>query len=144
MKFYLNNSKITKKAAMEIITKDQLAMAREAHEMDPLEQQSFYTSKGMITIEFQKLNDPGPSGPLPKGDMKMTKLENKMIQMSEILEVVQTEFFEEDGIHYGMDVSEWDYYNWLAWLQIAIEAVDARWSNKAMMFAADFLSKSYF
>jgi len=52
MKFYLNNMIITKKVAMEIITKNQLAEAQEAYKNDPLEEISYYTKKGMLTIKF--------------------------------------------------------------------------------------------
>ena len=52
MKFYLKNAKITKKEAMELITKAQLNEAQQSYQMDPLEQQSYQTKKGILTIEF--------------------------------------------------------------------------------------------
>ena len=52
MKFYLNGKKITKKEAMTYITPAQLADAKQAHEEDPWEEQSFWVGKGMLVIEF--------------------------------------------------------------------------------------------
>jgi len=54
--YYMNDKKTTKKALTEKLGKERIdRLTREAKEgfmQDPLEQQSFYTSAGMLTIEF--------------------------------------------------------------------------------------------
>ena len=52
MKFYLDNKKITKKEALKYITEKQLAEARQAFEIDPLEEQSWWVGKGILRVEF--------------------------------------------------------------------------------------------
>ena len=52
MKFYLNGKPITKKEAMKLITAKQLEEAREAFEIDPLEEQSWFVGKGILVVEF--------------------------------------------------------------------------------------------
>ena len=52
MKFYLNEKPITKKEALKLITVEQLEEAREAFEVDPMELQAWYTSDGMLEVEF--------------------------------------------------------------------------------------------
>lgn len=52
MRFYLNGKKITKQEAMTLITEGQLKEARKAHSMDPYEEQSYMTKKGILVIEF--------------------------------------------------------------------------------------------
>jgi len=54
--FYIDGKKTSKKALTEKLGKERIdRLTREAKEgfmQDPLEQQSFYTSAGMLTIEF--------------------------------------------------------------------------------------------
>lgn len=52
MKFYLNGKKITKTEALKYITEKQIAEARQAFEIDPLEEQSWWIGKGTLVIEF--------------------------------------------------------------------------------------------
>jgi len=54
--YYIEGKKTSKKALTEKLGKERIdRLTREAKEgfmQDPLEQQSFYTSAGMLTIEF--------------------------------------------------------------------------------------------
>jgi len=54
--YYIEGKKTTKKALTEKLGKERIdRLTKEAKEgfmQDPLEQQSFYTSAGMLTIEF--------------------------------------------------------------------------------------------
>lgn len=53
---FLNGNKVTKKAVIEKLGKERvesyILQAFEGFQNDPLEQQSWYTSAGMLTIEF--------------------------------------------------------------------------------------------
>ncbi len=56
-KFYLDNKKITRKAATEMVGKERLAeMLKEAKKCffeDPLEQISYFIGRGTLTIQFE-------------------------------------------------------------------------------------------
>ena len=56
MKIYLNEKEITLQEAYDLLNKrtidKMIKEAKEAHEIDPLEQQTWYTGSGMIDFEF--------------------------------------------------------------------------------------------
>ena len=51
-KFYLQDKKISKKKAMELISNKQLKEAQQAFLEDPFEHQSWYTKEGILVVEF--------------------------------------------------------------------------------------------
>ncbi len=52
-RFYLNNKKITKKKAMEMITKEALALAYEDFLEDPLTLMCWYIGEGVFEVRFE-------------------------------------------------------------------------------------------
>lgn len=71
----------------------------------------------------------------------MNEFELKLEQMKEMIEAVQTEFFDEDGSHYGMIEVVSGVYGWANWLDIANESLGFRWTRENMQAMARSLAK---
>jgi hypothetical protein len=69
----------------------------------------------------------------------MLNLKEKTEMLGEILEVIDEEFNEKDGTHYGVDTSGWGYVGWKNWLSMACEAYDYRWPYHLIMHTANLL-----
>jgi hypothetical protein len=68
--------------------------------------------------------------------MKMDELQVKLEQMKEMLEAIQTEFFDEDGSHYGMIEVVSGVYGWTNWLDMANDALGFYWTKENMIAMA--------
>lgn len=69
----------------------------------------------------------------------MNEFELKLEQMKEMVEAIQSEFYDEDGSHFGTDCSNFSAVGWVNWLDMANEALGFRWTRENMQAMAKSL-----
>lgn len=68
-------------------------------------------------------------------------MESKLEQLIEMAQAVQSEFYDEDGSHFGTDPSDFSLNGWVNWLDMANDALGFYWTKENMISMARSLVK---